>query len=90
MMYFGNRRPRGFHHTFIYVDERKDLLRQLQEGRRTETDGPGHTGGNGYSCNGGPGISRRGDGSRYTALRLGTVLVFVLLLMAACMLAMAF
>lgn len=31
MRYFGNRRPRGFHHTFIYIDERKELLRRLAD-----------------------------------------------------------
>lgn len=30
MMYFGNRKPRGFHHTFMFVDERKELLRRLE------------------------------------------------------------
>lgn len=30
MMYFGNRKPRGFHHTFMFVDERKELLQRLE------------------------------------------------------------
>lgn len=32
MRYFGQRRPRGFHHNFIYVDERAELLRRLAGG----------------------------------------------------------
>ena len=30
-MFFTSRRPRPFHHTFIYYDERKERLRQLEE-----------------------------------------------------------
>lgn len=30
MIYFGNRKPRGFHHTFIFADERQELLRRLE------------------------------------------------------------
>ena len=29
-MYFGNRKPRGFHHTFMFVDERKELIKRLE------------------------------------------------------------
>lgn len=32
MMYFGNRRPRGFHHTFRFSDERRDILDSLRRG----------------------------------------------------------
>jgi hypothetical protein len=35
-MFFTSRRPRPFHHTFIYYDERKDRLRQLEEHARQE------------------------------------------------------
>lgn len=31
MIFFSNRKPRGFHHTFIYVNSRRELLRQLHE-----------------------------------------------------------
>jgi len=30
MMLFHNRRPRGFHHYYIYVDERKELLKGIE------------------------------------------------------------
>ncbi len=30
MLYFGNRKPRGFHHNYIYTDERRLLLDQLR------------------------------------------------------------
>lgn len=36
MFYFGNRRPRGFRHHYIYVDERKERMQmqpQEEEGR---------------------------------------------------------
>lgn len=29
MFYFGNRKPRGFHHNYIYTDERRLLLDEL-------------------------------------------------------------
>ncbi len=29
MFYFGNRKPRGFHHNYIYNDERRMLLDEL-------------------------------------------------------------
>ena len=38
MRYFGNRRPRGFHHTFIYIDERKELLRRLADRHKAGGD----------------------------------------------------
>lgn len=31
-MYFGNRRPRGFHYTFRFADERRDILDALRRG----------------------------------------------------------
>ncbi|MFC2710591.1 hypothetical protein [Hoylesella oralis] len=34
MMFFHNRKPRGFHHKFIYVDERQDRLRQIEKTAR--------------------------------------------------------
>ena len=39
MFYFGNRRPRGFRHHYIYVDERKERMQmqpQEEEGRRRQ------------------------------------------------------
>lgn len=35
-MFFTSRRPRPFHHTFIYYDERKERLRQLEAHAREE------------------------------------------------------
>ena len=35
-MFFSNRRPRGFRHQFIYVDERKKRLAQLEASARRE------------------------------------------------------
>lgn len=35
-MFFTSRRPRPFHHTFIYYDERKERLRQMEEHARKE------------------------------------------------------
>ena len=31
-MYFFNRRPRGFHHTFRFSNEQRDLLNNLRRG----------------------------------------------------------
>ncbi len=31
-MYFGNRRPRGFHHTFRFSNERRDIIDALKRG----------------------------------------------------------
>lgn len=31
-MYFGNRRPRGFHHTFRFTDEQREVLDRLRQG----------------------------------------------------------
>jgi len=33
MSFFGNRRPRGFHHVPVYYDERKERVHRI-EGRR--------------------------------------------------------
>lgn len=40
MFYFGNRRPRGFRHHYIYVDERKERMQmqpQEEEGRSRQS-----------------------------------------------------
>lgn len=40
MFYFGNRRPRGFRHHYIYVDERKERMQmqpQEKEGRHRQS-----------------------------------------------------
>lgn len=31
-MYFGNRRPRGFHHVYRFSNERRDILDNLRRG----------------------------------------------------------
>lgn len=36
MGFFGMRKPRGFHHTYIYVDERKERLDRMTEKARQE------------------------------------------------------
>ncbi len=33
---FTTRRPRGFHHTYIYVDERKEKLAKIEERAKRE------------------------------------------------------
>lgn len=40
MFYFGNRRPRGFRHHYIYVDERNERMQmqpQEEEGRHRQS-----------------------------------------------------
>lgn len=74
MMYFGNRRPRGFRHHYIYVDERRELLRQLAEGRRP-SDGGSASEGDGSSATTGCGPSAvPGGSSAYGAGRRGEML----------------
>ena len=36
-MYFGNRHPRGFRHTFRFTDERREVLDKLRQGIAPET-----------------------------------------------------
>ena len=31
MMLFKQRKPRPFHHSFLYIDERKELLKQIEQ-----------------------------------------------------------
>lgn len=38
-MFFANRRPRRFQHKPIYYDERKDMLRQLEQRAKAEVEG---------------------------------------------------
>lgn len=81
MMYFGNRRPRGFHHNYIYVDERKELLRQLQQGKRPDAAcqrGSGHPGMHGTR------------GTSWRPMRLALLLMLAVALAAACVFVMAF
>ena len=36
MNYWGNRRPKGFSHTFLYVNERKELLEEIENRARRQ------------------------------------------------------
>ena len=81
MMYFGNRRPRGFHHHYIYVDERKELLRQLGEGLRPSCDGPSAVDG---GRRGAPGPGRRSGGGCLLA-GLPALVALLVLLAAVCL-----
>ncbi len=36
MMFFNTRKPRPFHHTYIYVDEHKDRVNQIEQHARQE------------------------------------------------------
>ena len=36
MVMFTMRKPRGFHHTYIYVDERKERLAKMEENAKRE------------------------------------------------------
>ena len=36
MMFFNTRKPRPFHHTYMYVDEHKDRVRQIERQARQE------------------------------------------------------
>ena len=40
MMFFFNRRPRGYHHKYIYVDERKEILDEIEKRARRELQNP--------------------------------------------------
>ena len=54
MMFFHNRKPRGFHHKFIYVDERQERLRQIEKTARQGlglTDGGGSLRRTDRACN---------------------------------------
>lgn len=41
---FVTRMPRGFHHTYIYADERKERLERLKEKARHDPEHPPSTG----------------------------------------------
>ena len=42
-MFFQSSRPRRFHHEYMYVDERKELLKELESLNRHETSGESST-----------------------------------------------
>lgn len=88
MRYFGNRRPRGFHHTFIYIDERKELLRRLADRHKADGDESLEAAAGMSGCDGEGGmLTRDGEGGMGRARR-GTGgammgLIVPLLLLAA-------
>lgn len=86
MRYFGNRRPRGFHHTFIYIDERKELLRRLADRHKAGGDESFETaaGVAWRDGNGGMGRARRGTGG--TMMDLIVPLLLLAALLVACLL----
>lgn len=81
MRYFGNRRPRGFHHTFIYIDERKELLRRLADRHKAGRDESLETaaGMSGRDGEGGMGRARRGTGGAMMGLIVPLLLLAALL-----------
>lgn len=95
MRYFGNRRPRGFHHTFIYIDERKELLRRLADRHKAGGDESLETAagvawrdseGGMSECDseGGMGRARRGTGG--TMMDLIVPLLLLAALLVVCLL----
>lgn len=95
MRYFGNRRPRGFHHTFIYIDERKELLRRLADRHKAGGDESLETAAGMSACDGKDGMSacdgkggmgraRRGTGGAMMGLIVPLLLLAALL--AVCLL----
>lgn len=90
MRYFGNRRPRGFHHTFIYIDERKELLRRLADRHKAGGDESLETAAGMSACDGeggmsacdgegGMGRARRGTGGTMMGLIVPLLLLAALL-----------
>ena len=90
MRYFGNRRPRGFHHTFIYIDERKELLRRLADRYKAGGDESFETAAGMSGCDGedgmltcdgkgGMGRARRGTGGAMMGLIVPLLLLAALL-----------
>lgn len=81
MRYFGNRRPRGFHHTFIYIDERKELLRRLADRHKVGGDESLETAAGMSACDGkgGMGRARRGTGGAMMGLIVPLLLLAALL-----------
>ena len=95
MRYFGNRRPRGFHHTFIYIDERKELLRRLTDRHKaggdesleaaagmSECDGKGGM----SACDGKGGMGRARRGTGGTMMGLIVPLLLLAALLVVCLL----
>lgn len=81
MRYFGNRRPRGFHHTFIYIDERKELLRRLADRHKAGGDESLETAAGMSACDGKGGMdrARRGTGGAMMGLIVPLLLLAALL-----------
>lgn len=81
MRYFGNRRPRGFHHTFIYIDERKELLRRLADRHKAGGDESLEAAAGMSACDGkgGMGRVRRGTGGAMMGLIVPLLLLAALL-----------
>lgn len=81
-MYFFNRRPRGFHYTMRFSNERRDLLDDLRRGvspevlaQRSLQEEAGQTG-----------CTRRRRTTRGLFLAAGVMIVVVLLLLLAAIL----
>lgn len=95
MRYFGNRRPRGFHHTFIYIDERKELLRRLADRHKAGGDESLETAagvawrdseGGMSACDGKGGMGRARRDTGGTMMGLIVPLLLLAALLVACLL----
>lgn len=86
MRYFGNRRPRGFHHTFIYIDERKELLRRLADRHKAGGDESLEAAAGVAGCDGEGGMGRARRGIGGTMMGLIVPLLLLAALLVVCLL----
>lgn len=87
MMYFGNRRPRGFHHTFMFFDEWKELLKRIEAGIKGEKADGGNAGGAHFAL--GQGAFRTGRRPSFMPVTVGFGLLAIavaLLIITLCVL----
>ena len=83
-MFFQSSRPRRFHHEYMYVDERKELLKELERRNRQETSGESITQDSYHAGSLRPRVLRHRS-IRYTALWValalsaGVIVLFIIL-----------
>lgn len=88
MSIFTPRRPRGFHHTYIYYDERAEKLRKIEERAKlqlgmTELSAPSHSPIRGTFANATRHLRRRKERESTGGSHLSPIVIMLLIVVLA-------
>lgn len=87
MIYFGNRRPRGFHYTYRFHNEQRELLDNLRRGIAPDILAERSLNGDAPDCD--AATSRRSHRHNASTLSIRLSVMVILLLLVLCLMLIA-